>query len=123
MILLSIFRALSYLPQVETEYEALLAKERDRASKNAGQLQAELTEREEAIRNREKQMLETEQRLAQAEMTIANQQKMFQSKLDTKQQFITALKDQTEELTSLLDAQTQVPTCLPPSSPPSQAAD
>lgn len=33
---------------------------------------------------------------------------MFNAKIDTKQQFITALKEQSDELNALLDAQTQL---------------
>lgn len=65
-------------------------------------------EREESIRAREKAMAAIESKLSQAEQSLANQQQMFNAKIDTKQQFITALKEQTEEVTTLLDAQTQL---------------
>lgn len=55
---------------MKVEYEGLLGKERERASKSTGQLQQELIERETAIRAREKSMAELEQKYAQAEQTI-----------------------------------------------------
>eukprot|EP01125_Pyxidicula_operculata_P018020 TRINITY_DN637_c0_g2_i1.p1 TRINITY_DN637_c0_g2~~TRINITY_DN637_c0_g2_i1.p1 ORF type:complete len:1597 (+),score=727.61 TRINITY_DN637_c0_g2_i1:180-4970(+) len=96
------------ITKLKTEYESTLSRERKDTSERISELSGQLEETQSALSKSSMAIADLESHLSSAKQTLANQEQIFSQKLETKGEFLTLLKQQSDELNALLDAQTKI---------------
>eukprot|EP01126_Amoeba_proteus_P033380 TRINITY_DN3278_c0_g1_i12.p1 TRINITY_DN3278_c0_g1~~TRINITY_DN3278_c0_g1_i12.p1 ORF type:complete len:1055 (+),score=327.31 TRINITY_DN3278_c0_g1_i12:60-3224(+) len=96
------------LQDIKDEYEELLSLERQKNAAKMAELEKLLSDRSIKLSGSKEQIAALQQELHQLSRKIENAKSQWESKIDNKQGFLDALKEQHRNLTSLLETEKQL---------------
>jgi len=92
----------------KAHFEAIISTEGEQARIKIENLELQLFETEQTISKKDSEIADLNSHIESMKATLENQEKMFEKKLETKTDFLNALKEQSDALNKLLDDQTSL---------------